>query len=313
MSKETAARIAVRDALIELVERNRQFREAVIADQHLPLWIMTANQPIADDDSKSIEPGNNQNARLRALAANTATRLTYIEEQNKQETARLTGLVGISGETLQYGTDLNRCREQFKVAIADFRKLFGDSVEAIEQASDDLRDGLLGGLQVKHLHFVQCYRQLKLFAEPPGRVGFSWAASHSGTVRLSAKDAISHFRKKYLASVAINDDISLLAAMPDDEVVVIKRILSPHLRANLTWPREIQAARQTDMMLKKQYPAQINSPLPLFIQLQPGEPLPEFNRIRPYDPAARQERLQRSDARLVKINDNPHSRIYRYA
>ncbi|WP_163370251.1 DNA replication terminus site-binding protein [Endozoicomonas acroporae] len=298
MSKETAARIAVRDALIQLVELNRLFREAIESDHGLPIWTM-------ETESEST----NQ----RALAAGIATRLTYIEEQNKQETARLTGLVGVSEQTLQLGEELNLCRDQFKTAMADFRKLFGDSIEAIEQASDDLRDGLLGGLQVKHLHFVQCYRQLKLFPEPPRRVGFSWAASHSGTVRLTAEEAIVHFRKKYIASVAVNEDIGLLEKMPAKEVVVIKRILAPHLRANITWPKDIQALRQADPVLKKQYPAQINSPLPLFIQLKPGEPLPEFNRIRPYDPSARQERLQRSDARLVKINDNPHSRIYRYA
>lgn len=298
MSKETAARIAVRDALIQLVELNRSFRESIESDHGLPVWIM------------ETEP---EATNQRVLAAAIATRLTYIEAQNKQETARLTGLVGVSGQTLQLGEQLNLCRDQFKKAIADFRKLFGDSIEAIEQASDDLRDGVLGGLQVKHLHFVQCYRQLKLFPEPPRRVGFSWAASHSGTVRLTAEEAIDHFRKKYIASVAVNDDICLLEKMPAEEVVVIKRILAPHLRANITWPRDIQMLRQVDPALKKQYPAQINSPLPLFIQLKPGEPLPEFNRIRPYDPSARQERLQRSDARLVKINDNPHSRIYRYA
>ncbi len=298
MSKETAARIAVRDTLIQLVDQNRLFCESVQADQQLPIWIMSsADTP---DDG-------------RQMAARTATRLTYVETQNKQETARLTGLVGVSASTLQLGDQLNRAREQFKGAIADFRQLFGDDIEAIEQASEDLRDGLLGGLQVKHLHFVQCYRQLKLFAEAPRRVGFSWAACHSGTVRLTAAEAIEHFRKKYLASVAISDDIRLLEKMPADEVVVIRRVLAPHLRANITWSKEIKVLRQVDPEAKKQYPAQINSPLPLFIQLKRGEPLPEFNRIRPFDPNARQERLQRSDARLVKISDNPYSRIYRYA
>lgn len=300
MSKETAARIAVRDTLIQLVEQNRQFSQAVQADQHLPIWIMSEAPEETPDG-------------IRHLAAQTATRLTYVEQQNKQETARLTGLVGVSASTMQLGLALNQCREQFKEAIADFRLLFGDSIEAIEQASDDLRDGVLGGLQVKHLHFVQCYRQLKLFPEAPRRVGFSWAACHSGTVRLTAAEAISHFRKKYLASVAVNDDICLLEQMPADEIVVIRRTLAPHLRANITWSKEIKVLRQVDPVAKKRYPAQINSPLPLFIQLNPGEPLPEFNRIRPFNPGARQDRLQRSDARLVKISDNPHSRIYRYA
>ncbi|WP_067521241.1 hypothetical protein [Endozoicomonas ascidiicola] len=297
MSQEAAARIAVRESLIDLVNQNQTFREAVEADNGLPVWIMEAGE---NDDARS-------------MAANAATKLTYLETQNKQETARLTGLIGVSATTMELGQQLNQCRDDFKTAIANFRKLFGDSVEAIEQASEDLRDGLLGGLQIKHLHFVQCYRQLKLFPEPPKRVGFSWAASHSGTVRLTAEEAIEHFQKKYIASVAINDDIRLLECMPKTEVVIIKRILAPHLRANITWSNDIKALRDTDATLKKHYPAQINSPLPLFIQLTPGQPLPEFNRIRPFDPTARQERLQRSDARLVKINDNPHSRIYRYA
>lgn len=298
MSKETAARIAVRDSLIQLVEMNNRFRKAIEQDSQLPVWIM--DEPLHDQPP-------------RALAAQICTRLTYREAQNKQETARLTGLVGIAADTMDTANRLNRSRNEFKAAMSDFRKLFGDSIEAIEQASEDIRDGVLGGLKVKHLHFVQCYRQLKLFPTAPKRVGFSWAASHSGTVRLSAEEAVDHFRKKYLASVAITEDIRLLEQMPGDEVVVIKRTLAPHLRANITWSNEIQALRTKDPDLKKAYPAQINSPLPLFIQLEPGQPLPEFNRIRPFDPAARQERLQRSDARLVKINDNPHSRIYRYA
>ena len=301
MSKETAARNAVRDSLIALVEINQVFRESVEADRELPVWIM----PEADEQySESFD--------ARFVAAHTSTRLTYIDQQNKQETARQTGLVGVSAQTLDKGFELNDSRTAFKKAMSAYRKLFGDNIEAIEEASESLRDTLLGGLQIKHLHFVQCYRQLKLFPVAPKRVGFSWAASHSGTVRLTAKEAIDHFQKKYMASAAINQDIELLQQMPDEEIVVIKRILAPHLRANITWHNDVKALRMTDPVLKKQYPAQINSPLPVFIQLEKGQPLPEFNRIRPFDPAAKQERLQRSDACLVKISENPFSRIYRY-
>ena len=297
MSKETAARLAVRDGLIKLVDINQQFRDAINADHTLPVWVMNESSEQKD----------------RQLAASISTRLTYIDQQNKQETARLPGIVGISSSTCLLGRQLNQAREEFKTAMSAFRKLFGDSIEVIEQTSDDLREGLLGGLKIQHLHFVQCYRQLKIFQQPPRRIGFSWAASHSGTVRLTADEAVEHFQTKYLASSAITQDIQILQTMPSDEVVIIKRILAPHLRANITWPQEIKALRQTDLSLKKQYPAQINTPLPIFVHLKKGQPLPEFNRIKPFDPTARQERLQRSDARLVKINDNPHSRIYRYA
>ena len=297
MSKETAARLAVRDSLIHLVEINQRFSDGVKQDHPLPIWVM-----------KDAEEQND-----RQLAAAVSTRLTYVDQQNKQETARLPGIVGISEKTFVLGHQLNLARDDFKTAMSAFRKLFGDSIEVIEQTSDDLREGLLGGLKIQHLHFVQCYRQLKLFEQPPRRIGFSWASSHSGTVRLSAKEAVEHFQTKYLASAAITQDIKLLQGMPGDETVVIKRVLAPHLRANITWSKEIKALRQTDKPLRKQFPAQINTPLPVFIKMVQGQPLPEFTRIKPFDPGARQERLQRSDARLVKINDNPHSRIYRYS
>ena len=286
---------------------NQQFRERVEADRSLPVWTMNETTHARSKDYDD-----------RFVAASTSTRLTYIDQQNKQETARLTGLVGVSANTLQTGMMLNQSRMAFKTAMSAYRKLYGDNIEAIEQTSEVLRDTLLGGLQIQHLHFVQCYRQLKLFPTAPRRVGFSWAASHSGTVRLTASEAVEHFQRKYMASVAINQDIDLLRQMPPDEVIVIKRILAPHLRANITWHKDIQALRLSDGDLKdtdfkKKYPAQINSPLPVFVQLEQGQPLPEFNRIKPFDPAAKQERLQRSDARLVKISENRYSRIYCYS
>ena len=305
MSKKTAARIAVRESLIELVATNQQFRDAVQNDATLPLWLMT-------DPASGIESDISVLAQREQLSR-AVTQLTYTDLQNKQETVRLTGLVGISAETYDIGIRLNDVRQQFKVAISAFRKLFGDDVAAIEQASEDLREGVLGGLHVQHLHFVQCYRQLKLFQQAPNRVGFSWAACHSGTVRLTAQAAIAHLENKYLASAAIQEDIIALNKMAQDEVVVIRRELAPHLRANITWSKAIQTLRASDATLRKQYPAQINSPLPLFIQLEQGQPLPEFNLIRPFDPSAKQARLTRSDAKLVKINDNPHSKIYSYA
>lgn len=299
MSQNTAARIAVRDSLIALVDINRRFREAVINDNHLPAWVMQADGQESQDD--------------RTLAASVSTRLTYQSEQNKQETARLPGIVGVSANTLTVGNQLNHAKDEFKTAMGDYRKLYGDSIAAIEETSDQLRDGVLGGLQIQHIHFVQSYRQLKLFSQPPKRINFSWAANHSGTVRLTSVEAIDHLRKKYMASAAIERDIMLLEQLPGSEIVVIKRLLAPHLRANLKWPDTIETLRNTDQDSKKAYPGQINTPIPVFVQLEKGQPLPDFKPIQPFDPSTQQERLQRSDARLVRISENPQSRIYRYA
>ena len=302
MSKEIAAKIAVRDALVKLVKSNHKFEEAVIADKGLPAWVM--KEGLSDNSGLQTE---------RYIAAKTATRLTYQPKQNKQETKKLPGIIGISKSTLELGLALNQARNLFKTSMKEYRLLFGDSIETIEQTSEELRYGLLGGLKIQHIHFVQSYRQLKLFPRPPKKVGFSWASNHSGTVRLKATEAINHLKNKYLASGAIVCDIRELEQMPAEEVIIIKRILTPHLRANLSWPKEIIEMYKNNPECKKQFPGQINTPLPIFLKLEPGEPLPEFNHIRPFDPLTKQERLQRSDTKLMKINDTPHSRIYRYS
>lgn len=299
MSQKTAAKMAVRDSLITLVDINRQFRDALLGNKHLPAWVMKENAESDFDD--------------RDQAAQVCTRLTYTSEQNKQETVRLPGIIGICKRTMNIGQQLNRAKDEFKEAMGQYRKLFGDSIAAIEETSDQLRDSVLGGLQIQHIHFVQSYRQLKLFDQTPKRIGFSWASHHSGTVRLSSEEAIEHLRKKYMASAAIKRDITLLEQLPASEIVVIKRLLAPHLRANLTWPKEIEALRKSNPDHKKYYPGQINTPIPVFVQLEKGQPLPDFNQIQPFDPTTRPERLQRSDTRLVRISKNPLSRIYRYA
>ena len=80
--------------------------------------------------------------------------IIVLKNQSKQETARLPGLVGVSPGTLRLGSTLNTARTRFKEAMGEYRKLFGDSIEAIEQTSDDLRESLLGGLKIQHIHFV---------------------------------------------------------------------------------------------------------------------------------------------------------------
>lgn len=293
MSKQSAARLAIRDALIQLVDDNSRFNECVKNDHNLPLWLMEENGEINRDQ-----------------AADICTRLTYDAGQNQRTTERLTGIIGISEPTLHAGRALNVSRMQFKVTVGEFRQLFGDDVKAIEHASEDLREGLLGGLKVANLHFLQCYRQLKLFETRPERIGFSWAATHSGTVKLTAAQAIDHFRTKYMSSVAIDQDIVTLEQLPAERIVVIKRELAPHLRANIRWPKPIELTRLEDDAVKQQHPKQVNSPLPIFILLKPGQLLPLFNPIKPLDWATKPPRARRSDSTLVKLNDDPFSRIF---
>lgn len=293
---KTAARLAVRDTLLSLIDDARMFGDAVNHDQDLPAWVM--------------EQDHSPSSSAREQAAHAASCLTYQNEQQRQQTLKLTGLIGISENTLELGHVFNRSKGDFKAAMLHYRHLFGESIKMTDFSSKELRDGLLGHLKIQHLHFVQCYRQIKLFEEAPARVGFSWASGTHGTVRLTAETAIQHLKDKFTPSQMILNDIKQLEQMPTETVVVIKRPLAPHLRANLSWPENIETRRRSDKALRTQYPGQINTPLPLFILLSPGHPLPEFNAIKPWVAGMKQNRLQRRDTYLEKLSDHPGSFLY---
>ncbi len=297
MSKKTVARIAVRETLITLTEAKDQFREALLADHQLPAWV----------NEEAINKANARN-----LVAQSSLRLTYEPEQQGQETLRLTGLIGISQGTLALGEQLNLAKSEFKDAIKIYRQCFGTGFDMTQLSSQDLREGLLGNLQLQHLHFIQCYRHLKLFPVAPARVGFSWATGTHGSVRLTAHKAIEHLRRNFTDSQALLEDIRLLEQIPETTAVAIKRPLAPHLRANLTWPDSIQQQRKVDTVAKKRFPGQINTPLPLFIQLEAGQPLPEFNAVRPWNPDMKQARLKRRDVRLKPLSPRPDSVVFQY-
>ncbi len=298
MENKTVARIQTRDSLITLIHSRDRFREALLSDHQLPAWITEECEEETDSDA-------------RRTAADISLRLTYTPEQPGQETRKLTGLIGISKETLELGAILNQSKQQFKETVQNYRKMFGSSFEMTDLSSKDLRETVLGNMNIQHIHFVQCYRQLKLFPTAPRRVGFSWASGTHGSVRLPVGKAIEHLRSKFTPSVGLAEDIRLLEKMPMAAEVVIRRPLVPHLRANLTWPDEIRALKKADPEKGKQWPGQINTPLPLFIYSEPGAELPEFNRIRPWNPDNRQDRLKRSDTRLVPLSHRPGSMLYR--
>ncbi|WP_281645186.1 hypothetical protein [Parendozoicomonas sp. Alg238-R29] len=295
MDKKALARLQVRDTLIDLIEARDAFRELLLNDYQLPAWTY-------QDESSREDP--------RALSAKISLKLTYDPEQPGQETLKLTGLIGISEETLTLGETLNLAKTDFKEAMQNFRKCFGKGFDMTELSSRELREGLLGNLHIQHIHFVQCYRHLKLFPVAPRRIGFSWASATHGSVRMKATKAIAYLNSNFTPSIGMAEDIAKLEKLPESSDVVIRRPLAPHLRANLTWPDTIKEKRRLDSESRKQWPLQINTPLPLFVHLKQGEPLPEFNRIRPWDPAMKQERLQRSDTRLVPFSNRPGSMLY---
>ena len=291
---KVTAKLAIRDTLLDLIEANNAFKASSLSDSALPAWIMGGTDSLSD----------------REKGIKTATQLTYTKEQNRQETLKCPGIIAVSPNTVILGNELNRAKENFKQAMNSYRSLFGESFSMTSLGSKEIRETLLGSLKLQHLHFVQSYRRIKLFPTPPERIGFSWAATHTGTVKMTAAKAVNHLRSKFTHGGNLLKDIQTLEGLPGDTRVVIKRHLSSHLRANLTWSEEIEQLGDFNKESKKEYPAQINAPIPLFICLNPGQQMPEFNKIRQLDTTNRQARLRRKDACLKKLSQRSGSIIY---
>ena len=291
---KVTAKLAIRDTLLDLIEANNNFKAASLSDSALPAWVMDSIDNLSD----------------RERGIRTATQLTYTKEQNRQETLKCPGIIAVSSNTILLGNRLNKAKENFKQAMNSYRSLFGESFSMTSLGSKEIRETLLGHLKLQHLHFVQSYRRIRLFPTVPERIGFSWAATHTGTVKMTAEKAIDHLRSKFTHGGNLQKDIQTLEGLPGDTQIVIKRHLSSHLRANLTWSDEIEQLRDLNKESKKEYPAQINAPTPLFICLNPEQPMPEFNKIRQLDTTNRQARLRRKDACLKKLSQRSGSVIY---
>ncbi len=72
------------------------------------------------------------------------------------------------------------------------------------------------------------------------RVVFSWATTQTGAVKLTTSKAIDHLKSKFTQSKVISSDIQAIEMLPKTTVIVIKRPLAPHLRANLSWSTAIE-------------------------------------------------------------------------
>ncbi len=110
-------------------------------------------------------------------------------------------------------------------------------------------------------------------------------------------------------SQAVIDDINALETMPKSERVAVKRILTPHLRANIFWPDDVKKEAQADPVMKGQCPGMINTPLPVFIVMSEHGELPEIGL-----PRAMNEKqvVRKADSKLKPIRDSKHCRVYGY-
>ncbi len=292
----TALTIIVRDTLIRLTQANDQFKHNLLQDFGLKAW--------------TIDHENPQQAR--EFAAKAVSQITYSEAQSRQKTTKCIGIIGISLPTYQAGLELNEAKDAFKAAIMNYRTTFGQSMSMHHLSSQQIRQHLLGHLKLQDLHFVQTYRHLKLFRTPPTRIRFSWASAHTGSVQLTKQKAIEYLKNKFTPSKGLQIDIEQLESLPDYSKIAIKRNLTSHLRANLTWPDEIEKAIKINSIQRPQYPTQINTPLPIFICLENEQvDFPEFNHIKPLEDIEKGCRLKRKDSYTKQLNSQTNSLNYR--
>ncbi|MBE8215732.1 MAG: hypothetical protein HAW62_05345 [Endozoicomonadaceae bacterium] len=289
----TALTIEIRDTLLALIQANDDFKNCLLQDHILPAWTSDSHH-------------------ARRTATQIATQLTYHDLQSRQKTTKCIGVIGISLKTYQTGLKLNEKKDAFKAAMLNYRSAFGTSIPMHNLSSQQLRDNLLGHLKLQNLHFIQAYRHIRLFRTPPERIRFSWSAAHTGSVQLIKRKAIEYLKNKFTLSKGLQVDIEKLESFPDHTKIVIQRVLKPHLRANLTWPLEIEKLVLMDSMLRSQYPLQINTPLPIFTCLDENHTtFPEFNTIQPLESIDKSNRVKRKDSYSKHIHSHTNSLHYR--
>lgn len=268
----TALRSEFLQAWEDLKARTEALQAAVLADAELPLWVHQEPDPAA----------------ARSAAARMLGDYKYDDGQGPTSSKKLPGLVGASDETLALAIELNEAKKRFKTALdalAPHKILVNDDA-AGRQRLVKLKQYALQKAGLADLHYRQSTRTLNILAQRPARIGFVWANTPS-IERLTKAEA-----RKLLSEMGdddgIQEQLSLLAGLPEHEPLARVNPGPVHVRINLLWEKE-----------GKRVPAQIKGYLPILVRCQPGESLPPFTPLKDA-PEERGFRLERRDRKIER-------------
>ncbi|RMD67852.1 MAG: hypothetical protein D6819_10680 [Gammaproteobacteria bacterium] len=245
MPRKDATKTAVRAAFLQAYERLDkavgELMRGVSDDDGRPAWICGA----CDD------------REARRMACGAFASFYYEDEQEPGMLDRTLGAVGASQETIRLAKAVNDAKENLREAHKRLAR------------SHATRRRVLASLGMGRFHPIQACRRIHVLDVAPVRVGFTWAFVTSRTLVTADK-----VKKMVMNDPEAKRYLDRVEALPDDEVLIIRRQLIPRPQANLAFKTPGGFARHTiTTTLPILYPAALGDDPPIISP--PPEPVME--------------------------------------
>jgi hypothetical protein len=162
------------------------------------------------------------------VVARILTSLDYEAGQDRKSTLRMPGFVVVCDEVVKKAKELNVVKNSFKIAVLGLPP--GQSKAALRRALDCC--------------FLHCYRNILVIDTHIEALSFSWVSVNHSVKKTTVNDLrnkINAYYESPPAAQAVSGDVngntgekmaSLLAGLPDNEIVAIKRPVKPHVKVN---------------------------------------------------------------------------------
>ncbi len=244
----TAAKAAFLQAYEHLEKTVDALLHMIAEDAGRPAWVWDTR-----------EEGEARRKACEAFAS-----LYYEDGQEAGVLERVLGVIGASPETIRQARAVNDAKDTLREA---HRRL---------ARSHTARRRALASLGMGRFHPLQACRRIHTLDVPPVRVGFTWAYVTTRTPITAGK----------LKRMVMNDPeakryLDRINALPDDEVLIIRRQMEPRPQANLAFRTPSGFSRHTvTTTLPILYPAAHGDDPPIISPPpEPAmEPRPPFRR-----------------------------------
>jgi len=287
MPLESELRIQVIESFKAILQSLAVLREHMLEiDADLPVWFAPPPYLLFNSETG-----------LREKAFRLLAQLEYIDGQDPREILVGPGLIAASEKTLLAIESLNAVKNEFKKAMISLKAhhpnnkdpFLNESFEALLESRPNITQEVLRKIGLARLHLKQTYRRIPYFSTRPTKVSWTWANTRA--IKRISVQAAEIKLKKMGSDIGIEQQLTKLYTLQQDEPLAIIQELAPHLRANVVLP--INAHDTKRMMVK--------GPIPLFYLHEPHTGLPD---IRP--PGSKKGRDQNRPIRSdVLIDSTP--------
>jgi hypothetical protein len=205
-----------------LLEASAAFRDSLIADEGLPLYL-----PELKEDFPDLS-----DAMARKKCAEALTVMWHEEPGNGLPRA---GIVCSSVATINAAERLNEAKSIFKSAVLEIREQDdGKNKSSMERYVTSMLKDVLATVRINRIHLLNCYKAIRILEPGLCQLTWTWAQLHSSIKNLSFDEAI-----ELINSEAPDEQVEyfnqLLAQVPSNLQIVRKKPISNQLRANVVY------------------------------------------------------------------------------